>query len=100
MPPLELPARARTATSRTATAFATIRHRAVAARWFTFVIVLGLSLLAEPPAHAGGLTVTFVGVQVSIPTSQPSTPVSVAVDSNGIVYIADSASHQILKETP
>ena len=49
---------------------------------------------------AAAQTVFFSGSQSVIPTSTLKSPLGVAVDQNGNIYIADALNNRILKETP
>lgn len=55
-------------------------------------------LLAGHTAGALGQAATFSGVQTTVGASGLRSPLGVAVDSSGAVYIADSANNRILKE--
>ncbi len=57
-----------------------------------------LALMAGPLAHATPAA-KYAGIEKTVSTAVAN-PQAVAVDSNGVVYIADPANHQVLKETP
>jgi sugar lactone lactonase YvrE len=57
-----------------------------------------LALMACPLAHALP-NAKYAGLEKTVSTAVAN-PQAVAVDSNGVVYIADPANHQVLKRTP
>jgi sugar lactone lactonase YvrE len=63
---------------------------------FAFPVLM--ALMACPLAHALP-SAKYAGLEKAVSTAVAN-PQAVAVDSNGVVYIADPANHQVLKETP
>jgi len=78
------------------TAFLSLR------RVFRFSLLPSLALLAlgQVCAVAFGQTATFGGAQAAVAISGLNSPLGVAVDSGGSLYIADSANNRVVRETP
>jgi sugar lactone lactonase YvrE len=75
-------------------------------RSFLPALLCGLvALLVCPLARAEGgppppPSVAYSGVERTVYTADGASPMGVAVDSTGTVYIADAATNHVLKETP
>lgn len=69
------------------------------ASWFSCSALLAL-LGTQLSLVASAQTATFNGAQTAVATAGLSSPLGVAIDSSGTLYIADSANNRVLRETP